>query len=183
MYEIKRVNSTCTVRPVLTLKAPITSAADDIHIYFFHCFSEKIRLDVSSESSARLRIHMKIQGLFSSKGKGKKLKCHLLQFLFGRLRVKWSLKANPKPECFRFDSLMLINTCVITESEVFHGWARLQRYIGWSKSTIYPLLVVDFVKEDTKKKTRLSVITFHSSTESIKVFMKSWRHSYLTLIM
>ena len=33
----------------LTLKAPITTAADDIHKYFFHCFSEKIRFDVSSE--------------------------------------------------------------------------------------------------------------------------------------
>ena len=29
-----------------------------------HCFSEKIRLDVSSESSARQRIHMKNQALF-----------------------------------------------------------------------------------------------------------------------
>ena len=37
---------------ILTLKAPIRTAADDIHKYFFHCFSEKIRLDVSSESSA-----------------------------------------------------------------------------------------------------------------------------------
>ena len=36
----------------LILKAPIMTAADDIHKYFFHCFSEKIRLDVSSESSA-----------------------------------------------------------------------------------------------------------------------------------
>ena len=49
--------------------------------YFFHHFSEKIRLDVSSESSARQRIHMKYQALFSSKDKSKKLKCHLLQFL------------------------------------------------------------------------------------------------------
>ena len=31
----------------------------------FHCFSEKIRLDVSSESSARQGIHMKNQALFS----------------------------------------------------------------------------------------------------------------------
>ena len=30
----------------LTLKAPITTAADDIHIYFFIVFLEKIRLDV-----------------------------------------------------------------------------------------------------------------------------------------
>ena len=51
------------------------------------CFSEKIRLDVSSESSARQRIHMKNQALFSWKDKSKKLKCHLLQFLFGALRV------------------------------------------------------------------------------------------------
>ena len=54
----------------------------------FHCFSEKIRLDVPSESSARQRIHMKNQALFSSKDKSKKLKCRLLQILFGTLRVK-----------------------------------------------------------------------------------------------
>ena len=54
-------------------------------INIFNWFSEKIRLDVSSESSAR--IHMKNQASFSSKDKSKKLKCHLLQFLFGALRV------------------------------------------------------------------------------------------------
>ena len=43
--------------------------------------------DVSSESSARQRIHMKNQTLFSLKDKRKKLKCRLLQFLFGALRV------------------------------------------------------------------------------------------------
>ena len=31
---------------------------------------------------------MKKQALFSSEDKSKKLKCHLLQFLFGALRVK-----------------------------------------------------------------------------------------------
>ena len=67
---------------------PVTTAADDIHKYFFVCFSEKIRLGVSSESSARQRIHMKNQALFSLKDKSRKLKCHLLQFLFGTLRVK-----------------------------------------------------------------------------------------------
>ena len=51
-------------------------------------FSEKIRLDVSSELSARQRIHMKNQALFSLKDKSKKLKCRLQQFLFGALRVK-----------------------------------------------------------------------------------------------
>ena len=32
---------------------------------------------------------MKNQALFSSKDKSKKLKCRLLQFLFGTLRVKY----------------------------------------------------------------------------------------------
>ena len=72
----------------MTLKAPITAAADDTHKYFF-IVSKKIRLDVSSESSARHRIHMKNQVLFSLKDKSKKLKCHMLQFLFGALRVKY----------------------------------------------------------------------------------------------
>ena len=72
---------------MLTLKAPFTTAADDIHKYFFHCFPEKIRLDVSRESSARQRIHLKHQALFSSKDKSKKLKCRLLQILFGALRI------------------------------------------------------------------------------------------------
>ena len=61
---------------VLTLKAPITTAADDIHKYFFHFFS-----------SARQRIHKKNQALFSSKDKSIKLKCRLLQFLYGALRI------------------------------------------------------------------------------------------------
>ena len=46
--------------------------------------------DFSSESSARQRIHMKNQTLFSLKDKRKKLKCRLLQFLFGAVSV-WSL--------------------------------------------------------------------------------------------
>ena len=36
---------------------------------------------------------MKNQALFSSKDKSKKLKCPLLQFLFGALRVKENLVA------------------------------------------------------------------------------------------
>ena len=39
-----------------TLKAPITTAADDIHKYFFNVFQQKIMLDVSSESSERLKV-------------------------------------------------------------------------------------------------------------------------------
>ena len=49
-------------------KVPITTAADDI----LHCSSEKIRLDISCESSARQRIHIKQQALFSSKDKSEK---------------------------------------------------------------------------------------------------------------
>ena len=57
-----------------------------------HCFSEKIRLDVSGESSARQRIHRKNQALFSSEDKSKKLNCRLLQFLIGGLRVRTIFK-------------------------------------------------------------------------------------------
>ena len=86
MYESE---STLQVpKNILTLTALITTAADDIHKYFFIFFSEKIRLNVSSESSARQRIHMKNQALFSSKDISKKLKCRLLQLLFSALRVK-----------------------------------------------------------------------------------------------
>ena len=71
----------------LTLKAPITTAADDIHKFiFFPCFSEKTRLNISSESSAGQRIHLKHQALFSLEDKSEKLKCRLLQFLVGTLR-------------------------------------------------------------------------------------------------
>ena len=80
---------------LLTLKAPIMTAADDILKYFFYCLSEKIRFDFSSESSARQRIHMKNQALCSLKDKSQKLKCCLLQFLFGALRAnvltRWPL--------------------------------------------------------------------------------------------
>ena len=37
---------------------------------------------------------MKNQALFSSKDKSKKLKCHLLQFLFGALRVEQLIQLN-----------------------------------------------------------------------------------------
>ena len=53
--------------------APITTASDDIHKYL-SLYSEKERHDVSSESSARRRIHMKNQALFSPKDKSKKKK-------------------------------------------------------------------------------------------------------------
>ena len=77
LYEIKLISVFCC----LTLKAPITTAADDIHTYFFIVFQRII-------FSANQRIHMKSQALFSSKDKSKKLKCRLLQFLFGALRIK-----------------------------------------------------------------------------------------------
>ena len=78
---------------LLTLKAPITTAADDIHKYFFIVVQRNWD-DVSSDSSARWRIHMKNQALFSSKDKSKKLKCRLLQFVYGALRVKLKQATN-----------------------------------------------------------------------------------------
>ena len=55
----------------LRVKAPITTAAV---LNIFHCFSEKIRLDISYESFAYQRIPMKHQALFSLKDKSKKIK-------------------------------------------------------------------------------------------------------------
>ena len=72
---------------ILTLKRQ-SRLQQTTFINIFHSFSEKIRLDVSSESSAGQRIHMKNQVLFSSRDKSKKSKCRLLQFLFRALRVK-----------------------------------------------------------------------------------------------
>ena len=48
---------------LLTFKAPVTTTAEDIHKYFFIVFQRKLRLDASSESSARQRIHLKHQSL------------------------------------------------------------------------------------------------------------------------
>ena len=48
------------------------TAADDSLEYFSKLLTVKIRLDISCKSSARLRIHMKHQSLFSSKDKRKK---------------------------------------------------------------------------------------------------------------
>ena len=66
---------------------------------FFHCFSEKIKLDVSSESSAMQKTQMKNQALFSSKDKSKKLKYRLWESLFGAFRVKIFKNANTDTIC------------------------------------------------------------------------------------
>ena len=52
--------------------APISTAADGGLEYFVMFFSENIRLDVSCESSAKQRIHMKHQALFSLKDRSEK---------------------------------------------------------------------------------------------------------------
>ena len=76
---------------VLTLKAPITAAADD-SLKISHCFPEKIRLDISCESSAMQRIHMKCEALFSLKDKIDKkiIKLSSAAILLGSLRVNRS---------------------------------------------------------------------------------------------
>ena len=54
----------------LTLKALTKISADDILIFYIY-LSKKIRLDVSSESSAWQRIHLKHLVLFSLKNNEK----------------------------------------------------------------------------------------------------------------
>ena len=48
---------------------PIKTAADDSLKIVFNVFVEKIRHNVSCESSARQRIHMKHHAIFSAKDK------------------------------------------------------------------------------------------------------------------
>ena len=76
---------------------PITNAADDIFLIFFHRFfffffflfqKKKLRLDISCESSARQRVHMKQQVLFSVKEKSKNIKVSSAAIFLGCLRVK-----------------------------------------------------------------------------------------------
>ena len=50
-------------------KVPIIAAADNIWIFCMYFFSEKIRFDISDESSARKTIYSKCQALFFSKKK------------------------------------------------------------------------------------------------------------------
>ena len=69
MFEFQCLSNTLFI--LLTLKAPITTAADNIHKSFFNVLQRKQRLDISCESSARQRIHIKHQALFSSKDKSK----------------------------------------------------------------------------------------------------------------
>ena len=68
---------------------PFTTAVDDSLEYFFVVvFLEKVRLDISLESSARQRIHMKHQALFSSNDKSeKKIKKSSAAVLLSSLRV------------------------------------------------------------------------------------------------
>ena len=74
---------------LLTLKAPITTAADDSLEYLFIVFfSVKIRLDISCESSAgQQRIHTKHQALFFSKDKSRKIKVSSAAMLLGSLKM------------------------------------------------------------------------------------------------
>ena len=84
-------------------------------INIFSFFSEKIRLDVSNKSSARQRIHMKNQTLFSSKDKSKKLKISLLQFLFGTLKVKTMITEKK----LKISCLNEISCCLNNVSKLF----------------------------------------------------------------
>ena len=76
----------------VTLKVLNKNVADD-NLNFLKYFSEKIRLGISCESSAKLTIHMKFQALifrsliFSGKQKSK---CYLLQLFLALDGLKLS---------------------------------------------------------------------------------------------
>ena len=69
---------------MLTLKTPIKTAGDDIHKYFFYCFPEKIRLDISCESSHET------SSLIFSEDKSKKFKVLSAEIFVWRFKGKLS---------------------------------------------------------------------------------------------
>ena len=74
---IDRLNGIVQVkqsRTYLALKCQIEIAADETLIFFYFYLLKKIRLDVSCESSAGQRIHIKYQVLLSLKNSEKILK-------------------------------------------------------------------------------------------------------------
>ena len=75
---------------------------------------------------------MKNQALFSSKDESEKLKCHLLQFLFGPLRVSISLEGN-----FRL-ALHLIRYWLIIQmnTQTFMKWQQQSAHNQRPKSTM-----------------------------------------------
>ena len=65
-------------------------AANNILFFFFFYFLEKIRTDISCESSAQQMIHMKCQVLFSLKNKNE-IKMSFAAVVIRALRLKtWS---------------------------------------------------------------------------------------------
>ena len=64
---------------------------------------------------------MKNQALFSSKDKSKKFKCRLLQFLFGALRVKESVKLQEiHPSTFKKKQMSpTYKKCIV--ATIFYG--------------------------------------------------------------
>ena len=82
----------------LTLKSAKQNCSSQHSIYYFFFFPEKMRLDISCESSARQMIHMKYQALFSKKKNNlsdplphspppKKIKMSSAAFVISTLRV------------------------------------------------------------------------------------------------
>ena len=72
-------DSMVSVEAYKPLKRHIKIAADDTLFFYFY-LSKEIRLDVSCESPALQRIHMKYQVLFSLKNNEKSIYiCRLLQ--------------------------------------------------------------------------------------------------------
>ena len=72
---------------VLTVKRQ-SQLQKTIFYYFFFIFQKK-QVNISCESSAKQKIHMKCQDLFSLKKKQQQnSECHLLLILLGALRIK-----------------------------------------------------------------------------------------------
>ena len=97
-FKYGRAHSRNSGMKVLTLKAPITTAADDNLLLFFFIFQRKHVL--AFHMNCWQTIHMKFQDLFFSekkKKKKKKIECRLLKILLGALRVNNHMQLNNSP--------------------------------------------------------------------------------------
>ena len=94
----------------LTHKVPITTAADDIHKYFFIFYQRKQDLIFHVNPLLGRGFTCNFKPYFLWKIKVNKLKCHLLQFLFGFLRVNM----------FKFTVTLFINLLYASGSMTKH---------------------------------------------------------------
>ena len=87
---------------------------------------------------------MKNQALFSSKDKSKKLKCCLLQFLFGALRVNKLMKTQPLSCC--------LTHCILVNSSTVICW--MSPFVILERQVYFVAFILFLMETPVSKKCR-----------------------------